>query len=427
MDVSNHRHYLAPFSTNNTSLSCSAQEILLATNVTIILPRTSLDWIVFGRAVVMAAEENSDDLVVAEGKNPALQLFCTWNDRRSKISRAGSKGWSSVCLDTEYSTAWGLIHAHRRSRCTDPRDRIYSLLGLFDKGHGFAVDYDESAADLFWRAGEHFSAWDAPELIDSLRVALLQSHGHDREDAEICLGDTERANPLTLIHSLRNKPDLRVRIPIRRAWPTTSLLCRLTRRVKCKFEECRDAPKITCTRNDMLLCTNAQSNLVYVRTANETHSSSGSVLSAEHGCIHALASRPDKPAAELFEITLIAHHGRQHASTTLPPTALQVLDRGIERWVGVSTWSSLQKALENKDLDRTDRVKLQVPAKYAVWIWFGVHPNHLEKAYKDYPIELPSAHHALPPGSKITRDSIEVPPISVIEKGETRVKEGIFE
>jgi hypothetical protein len=161
----------------------------------------------------------------------------------------------------------------------------------------------------------------------------------------------------------------------------------------------------------MLLCTNARS---YSFT--------------EHGCLHALAHPTDKPAAERFEIHLIAHHGKKIATTLLQPTALQVHDVGTDSWVGVSTWSSLMKALNRKDLDRADRVKLLVPAKYAVWIWFGVHPSHLDDAYTGHEAELPSAHHALPPSTKVTRDSIEVPPSSTNMDGETRMSRvGIFD
>jgi hypothetical protein len=382
------------------------QELLLAKSMTILLSGTEIEWTKFGKALARSAAERVDVRMSTSDtfdENTALKLFSFWHDR-----------WGDTFdprpIHTQHATVWELIHMHKRARCTDQRDRIYSLLGLLDRGHDFAVNYDESAADLFWRAGEHFNAWETSELIDTLRVALLQSQGQGPDNDQSDTGNVDRANPLILMDSLKTKPDLQIRIPIRRAWPTTSLICRLTRRVKCKFEECHSSPKIQCTRNDVLLCTNAPSYSY-----------------SEHGCIHALASPTDKPAAERFKITLIAHHGKKHATTVLPPTALQVFDRVTDTWIGVSTWSSLRKGLERRDLDRADHVKLLIPARYAVWIWFGVHPNHLDDAYVNCPRDLPSAHHVLPPGTKITRDSIEVPPIDPSMDGETHaMKESFF-
>lgn len=383
------------------------QEILLAKSISIILSGRTLSWKTFGQATARTLKDES-----SFDEDTALKLYSFWCDKWKHISYSRFKDLHN---DKRREAAfWELIDMHKRARCTDPRDRIYSLLGLLQQGHGFEVDYEETVAGLFWRAGEHFNAWDSSELVDTLRIALLQGHHleHRGDEDEHEAENRDKANPLTLIDSLRTKPDQQVRIPIRRAWPTTSLFSQVTRRFKCKFDECHNAPRIPCTRSDIALCTNARA---YSRT--------------EHGCIHALAHPIDRPAAERFEIKLIAHHGGTVATTILPPTSLQVHDVGTDAWVGVSTWSSLRKALwGRRDLDRADRVKLLIPAKYAVWIWFGVHPNHLDEAYEGHQTELPSAHHALPPGTKVTRDSIEVPPISTDRNGETQtLKEGIFE
>lgn len=406
MDVSSNELNQSDTTTDYPTRLGSVQELLLAKAVIIILSGRTLDWKIFGQATARMLEGQR---LFEEDR--ALKLYSFWYDKKKLVTHAKSKSLDS---DTYLQGAfWELIHMHRDARCTDQRDRIYSLLGLLEKNHGFKVDYGEPVIDLFWRAGEHFNAWESSELVDTLRVALLQSHDHDnRQDEDSKADNNNKVNPLTLIDSLRLKPDLQVRIPIRRAWPTTSLISRVTRRFKCKFDECHNAPRIRCTRADIALCANARA---YGRT--------------EHGCIHALAQPVDRPAAERFEIKLIAHHGATVATTTLPPTALQVLDIGTDSWVGVSTWSSLRKALwERKDLDRTDRVKLQIPAKYAVWIWFGVHPDHLDQALADDQNNLPSAHHALPPGTKVTRSSIEVPPTDGGYGGEpSKIKEGIFE
>ena len=387
------------------------QELLLAKSVKLVLSGETIDWKVFGGAITRTLLSDSAradpelDYTRLFDENIALSLYSFWCDRWNRDPRGmiyrDPYGDKSI-----QDTFWQLMHMHRHARCTDPRDRIYSLLGLLDGEHDFVVDYGESSADLFWRAGEHFDAWSTPDLVDVLRIALLQSESQDQDQSS--KANRGKSNPLLLNDSLRGRQDLQVRIPVRRAWPTTSLSCRLTRRVKCKFDDCCKAPRIQCTRTDILLCTNARTYGL-----------------SDHGCIHALAHPVDKPAAERFEIKLIAHHGGKVAITILPPTALQVHDEGTDAWVGVSTWSSLRKALERRDLDRADRVKLLVPAKYAVWIWFGVHPHHLEDAFAEDQMGLPSAQHALPPGTKITRNSIEVPP-SHTNEGRTS-REGIFE
>jgi hypothetical protein len=381
------------------------QEVLLAKCITVVLPGLSLDYHRLGRAMTKSA-----DLTRLE-EDSAAQLWSFWYERwgnphRRHTSDPVTLNWIKHQRDRD--GFWDLIQMHKKAKCKDERDRIYSLLGLISDDHNFKVDYNETTADLFWRVGEHFDAWEAPELVDILRVALLGSESSNNSFGK---SYSHGISPWLLIDSLRSRPDFHVRIPIRRAVPTTSWFCRLTRQTRCKFKDCRRAPTLKCTRNDILLCTNALS--------------SGPT---QHGCIHGLAYPTDKPAAEPFKIRMEAHHGEALACAILPPTALQVLDGGTNTWVGVSTWSSLQKALDKKDLDRTDRVKLQVPAKYAIWIWFGVHPDQLHSALVEHHPELPSAHHALPSGTRVTRNSIEVPLSSLGVEGEVYTSlNGIFD
>jgi hypothetical protein len=379
------------------------QEVLLARCITVVLPGARLDYHLLGRAITRSA-----DLTRLE-EDAGAQLWSfwyeRWNEPRPHIGEPVTAEWIRHQRDRD--GFWDLIQMHKKAKCADERDRIYSLLGLISGDHEFKVDYSEPTADLFWRAGEHFDAWEAPELVDILRVALLGNESRKSSIGKVNHG----ISPWVLIESLKNRPNFHVRVPIRRACPTTSLFCRVTRQTRCKFKDCRRAPSLRCTRNDILLCTNARS--------------SGPT---EHGCIHGLAYPTDKPAAEPFKIKMEAHHGKTLAHTILPPTALQVLDAGTNTWVGVSTWSSLRKALDRKDLDRTDQVKLLVPAKYAIWIWFGVHPDQLDSALGEHHPELPSAHHALPAGTKVTRNSIEVPLRNVGMNGEgIAARKGIFD
>ncbi|KAH7085892.1 heterokaryon incompatibility protein-domain-containing protein [Paraphoma chrysanthemicola] len=366
------------------------QELLLARWVTIVFPgQKRLDWVSLGDKFAAFDDYDKHDV--------ATQLYSFRQQRMYLAS------WKPM-------TFWELMYVHRNAQCSDHRDRVYSLLGLVDGGERFPVDYGESVVDLFWRVGEHFDAWGEPELVNILRIALFPREGnHNLEEKD--MEDARRTNPIPLIKSLEAKPDLQVRIAVRRATPTASLICRLTKRAKCTFKHCRVAPRIQCGNDDLLLCTNADMEGF-----------------DDHGCIHALAHPLDQPAAERFEIRLTAHHQAEVVTTVLPPTSLQVHDDGTETWFGISTWSSLCKALDQKALDRADRVKLQVPAMYAIWIWFGVHPNQIDEENAKHHTDLPSALHALPPGTKVTRNSIEVAPsCDAVRAQPCMLRQGLFE
>ena len=356
------------------------QEILLAKEVTVILRGASIEWTVLGRTIARSGDLTRWD------KEHAAHLWSLWSERWLK--RSGREKATIASRDGMFSF-WSLMHTHMTSACTDRRDGVYSLLGLIEEEHSFIVDYKESAADMFWRVGEHFDAWQ-PDLVDVLRVALLE----ESIDSEQLQDKRTVVSPWSLAQSVRCKRDMQIRIPIRRVTSTGSFAQRFRSSVKCKLDSCKCAPRLQCTRDDLLICTNAPSD-----------------EPTQHGCIHAIAHPLDKPAAEPFEVKLVAHHREQLATTTLPSSAVQVYDRGTESWVGISTWSSLQKAIKQPDMDRFDRVKLSVPAPYAIWIWFGIHPGQLDEAYTSLDTELPSAHHALPSGTKIKKDSVELPAI----------------
>lgn len=362
------------------------QEVLLSQSVTVVLPGATIEYRALGRAIARFTDLSRLD------EASAAQLWTFWDDHWSK-PRDRAQAHSTVDWlrhDRDRTRFWELIHLQKTSKCADKRDRVYSLLGLVSGDLKFPVNYEEDAVDLFWRAGEHFNAWEAPELVDILRIALL-NNDFMHDDTRRMLG--ESIDPWELVESLNTRPDLQLRIAVRRAISTTSLPG--TTEVSCASSDCHRAPPLECTRDDILLCTNAKS--------------SGPT---EHGCIHALATplnaQPAQPAHK-FSIRLEAHHGNTTAHTYLPAEALQVADKDTITWKGVGDWVSLSKVLDENNLDRTDRVKLLIPAKYAVWIWYGVHPDELEQVYHRKHRNLPSARHILPVGTRFSRKSIELP------------------
>ncbi|KAH7413981.1 heterokaryon incompatibility protein-domain-containing protein [Phaeosphaeria sp. MPI-PUGE-AT-0046c] len=358
------------------------QEVLLAKHVSVIFPGASIEYGLLGPAIAGSTDLSRLD------EDSAAQLWSFWNDHWSK-PRDRAQAHSTVHWlrhERDRNRFWELIHLQKTSKCADKRDRIYSLLGLVCDDLDFPVDYDEDAVDLFWRAGEHFNAWEAPELVDILGIALLNSTtSHD--DTKRMTG--ESMDPRELIESLSTRPDLRLRISVRRATSTASSFCQGMEKVRCESRDCRRAPPLECTQYNILLCTNARSN-----------------GPTEHGCIHALATPLDEPPREGFWIRLEAHHGTKTARAELPATALQILDTDTNVWNSIETWKSLGKVLDKKDLDRADRVKLLIPAKYAIWIWYGVHLDSLDQVEVKQYRDLPSAQYILPVDRVCIRESL---------------------
>jgi hypothetical protein len=349
------------------------QEILLARRVTVVLRGAKMEWTVLGGAIARSGSLNQLE------NEHAAHLWTFWGERW--LSRHGHNRTVASSREDLFSF-WSLMHTHRTADCTDRRDRVYSLLGLINEKHDFTVDYEESTADLFWRVSAHFEVGDSPELVDILKAALL--------DNELTKDDhsTPPLNPWALVQSLLRTSDLHIRVPIRSASPATSLARRFRRTAKCKSSTCTLAPRLQCAHNDLLLCTNAPSDF--------TH----------HGCIHAIAH----PLAEAYQLRITAHHGCQTATATLASTALQVWDVGTQSWVGVPTWTALQRALSDPALDRADAVKLSVPAGYALMMWFGVHPGQLDEAFvRDAGVCAPCL--ALPAGTRVRAGAVELPPV----------------
>ena len=83
------------------------------------------------------------------------------------------------------------------SRCADPRDKIYGLLGLLREGHSFPVDYGMSRYDLFFRAWEHFRCW---ELRRHVSRSLLQALQAERDlTSALANSSAVNADPVRLL------------------------------------------------------------------------------------------------------------------------------------------------------------------------------------------------------------------------------------
>jgi hypothetical protein len=81
---------------------------------------------------------------------------------------------------------WSIIMDRHDAKCQDPRDKLYSLLGVIGHDTTFKVDYSENVVDLYWRAVQHFFAlcpqnlyllWNLLHMDRGLIMDRVQSTG----------------------------------------------------------------------------------------------------------------------------------------------------------------------------------------------------------------------------------------------------------
>lgn len=65
-----------------------------------------------------------------------------------------------------------ILRARNETECYITSDQIYGLLSLVTNGASFRVSYEEGAADLFWRIGNHFQAWPDVYRMEELHRTL---------------------------------------------------------------------------------------------------------------------------------------------------------------------------------------------------------------------------------------------------------------
>lgn len=134
-----------------------AQEILLQSNITLLLGRGHLFWSTF-RWHVMTRQKA---YLANWPKSLAYGLVKAWEDRKYD---------PGIDFKPNFYF-WYLLEKRSESKCSDTRDRLYSLLALteFKSERGeFVVDYEEDVISLFWRAAQYYDAW-----CDAKHMAIL--------------------------------------------------------------------------------------------------------------------------------------------------------------------------------------------------------------------------------------------------------------
>jgi hypothetical protein len=116
-----------------------AQELLVAQQAQVICGRCSLSW---------------------SELEKACELLSRWTRGISLTESFTSKELlSSIPTFRVLSLAYlqhipnrpllAMLHLKQSAKCTDPRDRIYSLLGVCDNSQDFKVDYGKSVQDVY--------------------------------------------------------------------------------------------------------------------------------------------------------------------------------------------------------------------------------------------------------------------------------------
>ncbi|KAH7079743.1 hypothetical protein FB567DRAFT_128381 [Paraphoma chrysanthemicola] len=135
--------------------------------------------------------------------------------------------------------------------CSDPRDRIYSILAVTGQDQTFRIDYSEDIVSFFWRALHYFSPETDPGKVQRLWNSL--------ELTPSAMGQAVEANgaPLQAFIPMRRnkiKPNLRRQLPG---------LFRLRRAGLCAHDPFNFARAQVqgYTRHDILLCPGTSNDL----------------------------------------------------------------------------------------------------------------------------------------------------------------------
>jgi hypothetical protein len=272
--------------------------------------QAQVEWEQLGAAVRKWPKKGQEVLDIWQGSNPEY-FWNLWNDRLSTGDLQGPQ-------HPERHSIWNLLTTLFTSRCTDQRDRIYSLLALVEDGEGFKVRYTETPVALFWRAGQYFGAWARPAFVSALRQAL-----------GVTLPE--------LKDGLAQHADFEITIPVQLFTSRSPF----SSKAKCAHKECRKQRNPPPTsRPDMSLCARID--------AQECQ---------DIQCVHVLA-HPVPKTRQSFELTFIAPaHNRYPGFTKeLDSAALQHYTNG--EWWGVENWTYIEQRMTRHGLEGRWRLLL---------------------------------------------------------------------
>lgn len=123
--------------------------------------------------------------------------------------RLGSLGPSRVETIPEYF--WKVFELSGQiPDCSNPRDRIYSILTVTGQDKSFTVDYSEDVVSLFWRSLRHFAPEADPSKVKRLWDSLELTPSAIEEAVEAKRGPLQFFIPMRKTKIL---PDIRRQLP----------------------------------------------------------------------------------------------------------------------------------------------------------------------------------------------------------------------
>ncbi|ROV88940.1 hypothetical protein VPNG_10202 [Cytospora leucostoma] len=151
------------------------QEVLLAREVAIACGNTVVPWNTF-RPLIQHLEVTGRGLP----RKMALNLA---------MLRHGTKGFQKWSFQQEDIFAWLLSSTANDSECTDPRDRVYALLGLVEN-HDIVPDYSLSPCEVYCTAIRFIArAWHEDKLRKMIQPFPHVSLEGDEVLRSDCEGD----------------------------------------------------------------------------------------------------------------------------------------------------------------------------------------------------------------------------------------------
>ena len=112
------------------------QEIRLAQSAVLICGFHKLSWPAFRKAAETLWLKTIDD------KEIGLLTYGPILKERRRHVRA-------LCISGLFPSLEDLLTQTRRCKCTDPRDRVYALLGLLDQKYDIVPDYEKPVAEVY--------------------------------------------------------------------------------------------------------------------------------------------------------------------------------------------------------------------------------------------------------------------------------------
>ncbi|KAK3694697.1 heterokaryon incompatibility protein-domain-containing protein [Podospora appendiculata] len=147
------------------------QELACATNITLTYGHETLDWSVV--AAFLGDQPYADAFHLAGGHGSVYSLINSVMTGPQTIMHQ-----RGIMRDGYHASLLDVLARFKNVYSTDPRDKIYGLLGLVTEKHGIRVDYAKPPRDLFAEVTLHFI-----NSLTNLDIICQNPWSVDKEEA----------------------------------------------------------------------------------------------------------------------------------------------------------------------------------------------------------------------------------------------------